>query len=112
MKRINFSQPEFLFCEIPVKDKSYHDNRIWIYHLKSCSLIEFICLEELEDFEFNGVREMFTYEKDGRYESWLGVYVQDQSSLLGFDTYQVLKSAWNYLSEYFRWEDSSSGPMI
>ena len=38
MKKFDFIKPEFLMCEIPIKDGSQHDDRLWIYHLKSLSL--------------------------------------------------------------------------
>lgn len=33
MEKFKFTKPEFLMCEISIKDDSQHDDRIWIYHL-------------------------------------------------------------------------------
>lgn len=61
MEKFNFAKPEFLLCEIPIKDGSQNDNRIWVYSTNSLSLIEFINVDEFIDFQFNGIQERFEY---------------------------------------------------
>jgi hypothetical protein len=101
MELFDFKKPEFLFCEIPMKDGSQNDDRIWIYHLDSLSLIEFINVDDFEDFEFVGKQDRFEYME----ENWFGVFVQNNCGVTEQDADQVLKKAWKYLEEYFDWEE-------
>jgi hypothetical protein len=101
MKKFEFTKPEFLFCEIPIKDDSQHDDRIWIYHLNSLSLIEFINVDDFKDFQFTGKQDRFEYMG----ENWFGVFVQNNCEVSEQDADQVLKKAWKYLEEYFDWEE-------
>lgn len=101
MKKFEFTKPEFLFCEIPVKDDSQNDDRIWIYHLDSLSLIEFIFVDDFADFQFTGKQDRFEYLG----ENWFGVFVQNNCEVTEQDADQVLKKAWQFLEDYFVWED-------
>jgi hypothetical protein len=101
MNKFEFTKPEFLFCEIPIKDDSQHDDRIWIYHLDSLSLIEFINVDDFTDFQFTGKQDRFEYLD----ENWFGVYVQNNCELKEQNADQVLKKAWKFLEEYFDWEE-------
>jgi hypothetical protein len=100
MKHFEFTKPEFLFCEIPIKDGSQNDDRIWIYHTESLSLIEFIYVDDFVDFKFNGKQDRFEYMG----ENWFGVFVQDNCEVTEQDADQVLKKAWKYLEDYFKWD--------
>ena len=93
MKKFEFTQPDFLFCEIVIKDGSQNDDRIWIYHRPSLSLIEFINVDDFKDFEYLD-------------ENWFGVFVQNNCEATEYNQDKVLKAAWKYLEEYFVWEDS------
>ncbi|SHH18997.1 hypothetical protein SAMN05444372_12111 [Flavobacterium micromati] len=101
MGKFEFTKPEFLFCEIPIKDGSDHDDRIWIYHLESLSLIEFINVDDFKDFQFVGKQDRFEYLD----ENWFGVFVQNNCEGTEQNPDQVLKKAWKYLEEYFDWEE-------
>jgi hypothetical protein len=101
MEKFDFKKPEFLFCEIPIKDGSPQDDRIWIYHLDSLSLIEFIYVDDFKDFQFTGKQDRFEYMD----ENWFGVYVQNNCEVTEQNADQVLKKAWKYLEEYFDWEE-------
>lgn len=101
MKKFEFTKPEFLFCEIPIKDGSDHDDRIWIYHLESMSLIEFINVDDFKDFQFIGKQDRFEYLD----ENWFGVFIQNNCEGTEQNPDQVLKKAWKYLEEYFDWEE-------
>ncbi len=106
MSKFNYTQPSFLFCEIAVKDGTQNDDRIWIYHLKSLSLIEFVCANDVDDFQFSGKQERFDFENiDGVIEDWFGVFVQNNCEATDFNPDKVLKVAWEYLKEYMIWED-------
>jgi hypothetical protein len=101
MGKFEFTKPEFLFCEIPIKDGSDHDDRIWIYHLESFSLIEFINVDDFRDFQFIGKQDRFEYLD----ENWFGVFIQNNCEGTEQNPDQVLKKAWKYLEEYFDWEE-------
>mgnify|MGYP003601808541 CR=1 FL=1 len=102
MKKFDFIKPEFLKCEIPIKDGSQHDDRLWIYHRPSLSLIEFINVDDFKDFQFSGKQDRFEYLD----ENWFGVFVQNNCEQTEYNQDKVLKAAWKYLEEYFIWEDS------
>ena len=101
MKKFDVIKPEFLMCEIPIKDGSENDDRLWVYHLDSLSLIEFICVDDFKDFQFTGKQDRFEYLG----ENWFGVFVQNNCEVTENDADQVLKKAWKYLEEYFDWEE-------
>jgi hypothetical protein len=101
MGKLEFEKPEFLFCEIPIKDGSDEDDRLWIYHLESLSLIEFINVDDFTDFQFIGKQDRFEYLD----ENWFGVYVQNNCESTNQNADQVLKKAWKFLEEYFDWEE-------
>jgi hypothetical protein len=101
MNKLEFEKPEFLFCEIPIKDGSDEDDRLWIYHLESLSLIEFINVDDFTDFQFIGKQDRFEYLD----ENWFGVYVQNNCESTNQNADQVLKKAWKFLEEYFDWEE-------
>lgn len=102
MKKFEFTQPDFLFCEIVIKDETLNDDRIWIYHRKSLSLIEFINVDDFKDFQFEGKQDRFEYLD----ENWFGVFVQNNCEATEYNQDKVLKAAWKYLEDYFVWEDS------
>ncbi len=102
----NFEQPDFLLAEIPVKDGSQHDDRIWVYCNKTFSLIEFILEDDFPDAEFVGTHAVFTYTDLDEYEEkWTGVYIQNNCALVGVDQKDNLQAAWNFLENYFNWEE-------
>ena len=102
MKKFDFIKPEFLMCEIPIKDGSENDDRLWVYHLDSLSLIEFIYVDDFADFSFIGKQDRFEYLG----ENWFGVFVQNNCEATDHNADKVLKAAWKYLEDYFVWEDS------
>jgi len=101
--KFEFTQPEFLMAEIPIKDGSLNDHRLWVYHRLSLSLIEFICINDYDDFEFTNKQDYFTYEE----ETWFGVYVQNNCEATGNIENEVLKKAWEFLKSYLNWEDKN-----
>jgi len=103
MEKFEYTQPEFLFCEIPIKDKSINDDRIWIYHRLSLSLIEFICVDDFNDFQFKGKQDRFEYLD----ENWFGVFVQNNCEVTENSDKEVMKKAWRFLENYLIWEDSN-----
>ena len=102
-----YTQPEYLLCEVPIKDGGINDERIWIYHLPTLSLIEFICLNELDDFSFQGVQKDFIYQGNDTIdpEAWKGVFVQNNCEVAGKSEDTVIVGAWEYLESYLKWED-------
>lgn len=107
MSQQNYPQPEFLFAEIYPKDGTFNDNRIWIYHRLSLSLIEFINLNDISDFDFQGVQKDFIYMGlgDADPEAWKGVFVQNNTEATDADENDVLQRSWEYLENYLKWED-------
>ena len=104
MEKFEFTQPDFFFCEIAVKYGNQNDDRIWIYHRKSLSLIEFINVDDFKDFEFKGKQDRFYIEsREGIITDWFGVYVQNNCEVTGFDQDKVLKASWEYLKNYLDW---------
>jgi hypothetical protein len=98
----DYKQPDFLLCEIPIKDGSFNDNRIWIYHRLSLSLIELVLVNNLSDFQFQGKQELFLYED----EEWFGVFVQNNCAVTDHNETIVLQDAWAFYERYLIWEDS------
>lgn len=108
MEKFNFTTPEFLFCEIPVKNGTQNDSRIWVYSVKSSSLIEFINVDEFTDFQFKGKQERFEYENsDGFIENYFAVFTQNNCEFTDNNPDEILKKAWKFLENYLIWEDEN-----
>ncbi|MCP1996244.1 hypothetical protein [Flavobacterium sp. HSC-61S13] len=102
----NFEQPDFLLAEIPVKNGSLQDDRIWVYCNKTFSLIEFILHDDFPELKLVGTQAVFTYIDFDEYrEQWIGVYIQNNCALVGVDQKVNLQEAWDFLENYFRWEE-------
>lgn len=96
-----YDQPEYLFCEIEPKDGSFNDHRIWIYHRLSLSLIEFV---DMTAVSIDGLDEGTDFEYGA--ERYRGIFVQNNCELTGNDPTSVMSGAWEYLENYFKWEDA------
>ena len=107
MQLSEYIQPEYLFCEIEPKDGTFNDHRIWIYHRPSLSLIEFIYLNDIDDFHFEGLQKDYIYQglEENDPEAYKGVFVQNNCEITDNDPIQVIDGAWKYLENYFKWED-------
>lgn len=93
---------------IPIKDGSFNDGRIWIYHRLSLSLIEMVYMDNIAEAEFTGINQNFEYKrKDGVVESWKAVFVQNNTEATELNTDLVLNRAWEYFLNYLMWEDSN-----
>lgn len=109
MEKIQFTQPDFFFCTIAIEDNTENDQRIWIYHRKSLSLIEFVNVDAFKDFQFTGIQERFEYENmDKNIENWFGVYVQNNCETTEYNSQKVLTACWEYLRNYFDWQDTQN----
>ena len=51
----------------------------------------------------NGIIQARTVEYGE--ENWFGVYVQNNCGITDHNANQVLKKAWEYLEDYFNWEE-------
>lgn len=110
MAKNNYITPEFLFCELPIKDGSFNDERIWVYHTQSLSLIEFINVDTFTDFQFNGIQDRFEYESIigfNEIENFFAVFVQNNCEATGNNPNDILKKAWLFFESYLRWEDQN-----
>ncbi|MCP9763911.1 hypothetical protein [Lacihabitans soyangensis] len=101
--------PEFLLAEIPIKDKSVQDDRLWIYSSKYVSLIEAYC-EGFVVFVFplNMIQKKFEYvNSDGVTETWNLVFVQNNVGFVDSEKnpVEVLDDAFHFLETYLTWED-------
>lgn len=109
MKITEIKNPEFIFGEIPIKDDSWNDNRIFITSVKYLSIIECFRLDEIDvSFPPNQIQKTFVHKNsDGINEDWLLVFTQNNISIVDeFITHEdVLQSAWEYLELYLIWED-------
>ncbi|REC79462.1 hypothetical protein DRF60_06460 [Chryseobacterium elymi] len=117
MESFEIDQPEFLLCEKPLKDydstgsfltedeRSFAltvpDERTWVYHLLSESLIEFVLMNNREPYNFINKHKDFMYN-EFRYT---GVFVKNNCERLEFDENSVLDKAWEYLKSILKWED-------
>jgi hypothetical protein len=106
MEKFNFTKPDFLFCEIPVKDGSMHDDRVWVYCTKALSLIEFVNVDTFKDFEFNAFQKRYEYDSsDGILENYFGVFVQNNCEFTEKRPDKVMDDAWQFYKDYLQWED-------
>lgn len=119
MESIEFQQPEFLLCEKSIEDYE-HDGKIefdrpnsaeggywilnertWVYHLKSESLMEFYCtIEDQKPPNIIAKHKDFVFNE----EYFRGYFVQNNTKRLGLDEDTVLDSAWAFLEGKFKWE--------
>lgn len=105
--KVDLTTPEFLLCETPFKNESYNDHRTWIYATQALSLIEFICVDDFEDFELNKDFVYYNYtNSEGQIESWLGVYTQNNCEATEQDTEKVMDQAWKWYTKYLTQIDS------
>lgn len=99
--KIDLITPEYLLCETPVKEETPHDHRVWIYATKAFSLIEFINVDEMEDFKLNNDFTIFNYKnREGSKESYLAVFTQNNCDVTENNEQKVLAEAWNIFTEY------------
>jgi len=109
MKLNFFDQPEFLMAGIPVKDGSFNDHRIWIYHRLSLSLIELVYLDDITESDFVGEQKNFEYlRKDGVVERWKAVFVQNNCEATELKPDLVINRAWEYFLNYLIFEDGQN----
>ncbi len=104
----NYTKPKFLLAEIPIKNNTFQDHRNWVYCVDALSLIEFIYVDDLQDFQFTGYQERFEYENeiDGELENFWAVFVQNNCEAAGQNQATVMQEAWQFYKEYLQWEDS------
>ncbi len=108
MEKFNYIQPDYLFCELPIKDNTFNDNRIWIYCRLSLSLVEFVNVDDFKDIEFKGKQQLFQYENNmGFVENYFAIYVQNNCEAMQTNEDENLKNAWKFLQNYFIWEDNN-----
>lgn len=100
MNLFEYTQPEYLFCEIPIKDGGPNDHRVWVYCRMALSLIEFVDVTDVIDHNFD-----MTYTFDYGVERYLGVFVQNNCSITNKSPDIVMSEAWAFLKSYFEYED-------
>lgn len=104
--KINLITPDFLLCDIPIKNRTHNDVRQWVYCPKALSLIEMICVNDSPDFQFTGIQERFEYENpEGIIEDYFAVFTQNNCEATDHNPTDILKGAWAFYKDYLIWED-------
>ncbi|NKI28174.1 hypothetical protein HCG49_16590 [Arenibacter sp. 6A1] len=98
----DFTLPEFLFGEFPIKDDSFNDQRQFIVH-RGISLIEVIAHDEFEDIVFDG-KTSKKYSYFG--EDFTLAYHTNNTEDSSHGELEVLDRAWEWYREYLIWEDT------
>lgn len=102
-----YPTPEFLLCELPIKDGTYQDNRNWVYHVKSLSLIEFVSVDQFIDYNFPS-NDYFVYTNIfGEDEHYVGYFVQNNCELTGYESSKILEEAKGIYFEFITRLDQS-----
>ena len=117
MKVAEFQQPRFIVIETGLVDyhyeNEYHysksnsfsfdagEERIWVYHLESESLIEFVYMNERSPLYFATRNKTFSSEED----IYTGYFVKNSARRLGFDEDLILESAWAFLLGKRKWAE-------
>jgi len=108
-KYTKLTNPDYLFCELPIKNDSIDDNRIFIYCVKYLSLIEVWPY----DIGFAAwPKTMFQKNYSYGSEDFLLVFTQNNIELAmeGKDKVktesQIMDEAWSFFKDYLIWEDS------
>ncbi|MCK0192975.1 hypothetical protein [Arenibacter sp. F20364] len=101
MKIEDFTLPEFVFGEFPIKDDSFNDQRQFIFH-KGISLIEVIAHDEFINvvFEDKTSKQYSYFEED-----FTLVYHTNNTEYCIHNEMQVLDLAWEWYRKYLLWED-------
>lgn len=105
MKIKDFTKPNFLLCELPIKNGSSDDDRLWIYCVDNLSLIEAISLEDVEYLSLEVENKHYKHND----ERWALAFVQNNAEATGSEPEAVLDDAWVFLKEYLEWEDNNIG---
>jgi hypothetical protein len=103
--------PEFIFCEVPIKDGGINDDRQWLYCPKALSLVEIVVEDEMV-VALN--RDLFQQKfkhinPEGVIETFTLAVVQNNLEMTEIDPVFFLAKAWEYYSKYLEWEDSNLG---
>lgn len=103
--------PRFLLAEEPIKDKSNSmPNRLWIYAPFCLSLVELICLDDVNFIPFENERlskEYLYTPLEGKPERWLLVFIQDNTPMVDLISENLLDEIWEWYTEYLMWEDAN-----
>lgn len=110
--------PEYLLCELPIKDESFNDQRQFIYCTKYLSLIEIFSEDDITvAFDKSQIQKQYLYED----ESFLLVFTQNNVEMVNahLNEIEVLKGnvslkremdildeAWKFYEDYLKWEDN------
>lgn len=102
MKLENLNTPEFLFCEIPLKNGSVNDNRTWVLHTSTNILFEIIALDDLEMVNIYNHYKSFNFNY--KYERFKMVVVNDHLNII---TEEIIEGAKKFYIDYLKWEDEN-----
>lgn len=99
MNLVEYIQPDYLLCELPIKTGGMDDNRLWVYCRRALSLIEFVDVTNVLETNIEGTR--FYYGS----ECYLAAWVQNNCAATDHDSDTVMRAAWDFLKNYIAWED-------
>lgn len=109
MKSEELFVPEFLLAEIPIKDKSVNDDRLFVYASKWLSLIEAHCeMDAIVVYPIEMTQKRYNYiNSDGITEPWVLVFLQNNVNVIdeSKDPFSVMDDAFHFLETYMTWED-------
>lgn len=97
-----FTKPNFLLCELPIKHGTAEDDRVWIYAVNHLTLIECILMND-KDLYLNTKYKVFEYGE----ERWALAFVQNNIEATDGEEDKVLNEAWQFFSDYLKWEDDN-----
>ncbi len=97
-----FTLPEFLLAEYPIKNGDpFHDNRHFIIH-KGITLIEVIPLDIFTEL----LNDNIVYKKFKlNDENFILAYHTNNGSYYNIDQYDLLDQAWQWYKDYLMWEN-------
>lgn len=99
--------PEFLLCELPIKDGSLDSKRLFVYVPSALSLIEVVPWDSFEPIlTEETIYADFEYENSlGHLEKYTLYFSQNNCGYIGFEESAILKNVWAWFVEYLQWED-------
>ncbi|SDE79516.1 hypothetical protein [Riemerella columbipharyngis] len=105
MEIIDFKTPEFILAEIPIKDGSFNDKRLWVYCPSALSLMEFVCGNDFEAVPINFFTKKEYINTDGVAEEWGIAFTQNNCEATEVDEQALVERAWKFFKSYLEWED-------
>lgn len=106
----NLLIPQFLISQMPFEDDPVLSNRLWLYCPRALSLIEVLITDNPETY---GLEKFFPQKfsrnlHNGETVEFIFLLIQNNCEKTGFEPETLLKSAWEWFSKYWDWQEQSS----